>query len=240
MSSLFCKEVRREWGGLGLFPTDLEEDGPFSIRQQFRAIRHPETRAAERNQLLYLASRYLDPWDAEGMDGWTGNFKASDSLCHGFGLHLREVLQLLHYEFNPRLSNPLSDWDLWKVILARARTGSSKEKGWLTTQGRQSYPLPPRTPRWMAGRTDVMFWVPDPEIKNRWIEKVARRESSQVTDFAFRVLALRSWQEHEDTKEGPPLYRTTPYSGTKLRQRSGSPTPRWRKIFSSVCSATIC
>lgn len=184
---------------------DLEEDGPFSICQQFRSIYHPESRAAGRLQLLYRASRYLAPWHVEGIDGWTGNFKAAESLCHGFGLHPREVFQLLHFEFNPRLSNPLSDWDLWKVILARARTGSSKESGWLAIQGKQSYPLPPKAPHWMAGRTDVMFWVPDPEIRDRWIEKVARRESSQVTDFAFRVLALRSWQEHAGTKEGPPL-----------------------------------
>jgi len=184
---------------------DLEEVGPYSICQQFRSIHHPESRAAKRLQLLYRASRYLAPWDAESMDGWTGNFKASESLSHGFGLHPREVFQLLHKEFNPRLSNPLSDWDLWKVILARARTGSGKESGWLNNPGKQNHPLGPKVPQWMAGSTDVMCWVPDPEISNRWIEQVARRESAEVTDFAFRVLSLRSWQEHEDTRKGPPL-----------------------------------
>lgn len=187
------------------FPTDLEEGGPFSIRQQFRAIRHPETRAAERNQLLYRASRYLDPWDVEGRDGWTENFNAAESLCHGLQLHPREAFQVLRFEFNPRLRNPLSDLDLWKVIIARARTGCRRKSGWLNNRGEQSHPMQPRVPQWMAGRTDAMFWVPDPEIRNRWIEKIARRESSQVTDFALRVLGLRSWQGHEDTREGPPL-----------------------------------
>jgi hypothetical protein len=183
---------------------DLEEDGPFSICQQFRSIHHPESRAAERLQLLYRASRYLAPWDAEGMDGWTGNFKAAEVLCHGFLLHPREAFQLQRLEFNPRIGNPLSDWDLWKVIIARAGTGCGRESGWLNN-GAQIHRMQPRAPHWMAGRTDVMFWVPDLEIGNRWIEKVARRESSQVTDFAFRVLSLRSWQEPEDTRKGPPL-----------------------------------
>ena len=187
------------------FPTDLEKDGPFSICQQFRSIHHPETQAAERLQLLYRASRYLASWHPEAQNGWTEDFKAAESLCHGFRLHPQEAFQLLRCEFNPRLRNSLSDRDLWNVIQARAGTACSREGGWLNNPGKQCHRMLPKAPQWMVGRTDAMFWVPDPEIGNHWLEKVARQASSQVSNFATRILSLRSWQEHGNTRGEPPL-----------------------------------
>lgn len=189
-------------------PFDLEEAGPFSIFQQFRSIHHPESRAAERLKLFYGASNYLSRWHpkAYGWNGWTENFKAAEELCHRFRLHTREAFQLLRFEFNPRCCPRLSDSDLWKVILVWAEADCSscnRESDWLKES--QIQPSGPRAAHWMAGRSGVMFWVHDPEIGNRWIKEVARRESSKVTEFASRVLSLRSWQEHEDTRKGPPL-----------------------------------
>lgn len=199
------------WGGKSEAASDpflsgLEE-GPFTIRQQAESIHHPGESTAARIQVIYRASRYLNRWHpgSYGWNEWTENLRAARILCRGFELHPHEAFQLLRFDFNPRCHNPLSDQDLWKVILTASGLLHKKGRGWLNTPGRQSRPLRPRPPEWMREREESFFWIWEPERNERWIEEMTRRVPLDLSAFANGLLSICCQRGNGTTISEPPL-----------------------------------
>lgn len=215
-------------------PVDLEEEGPYTLHQQFQSAQYPGSLAAARMQVLQRASRYVNRMNPGHYCGneWTENLRAARILIHGFELHLHEAFQLLRFEFNPRCSNPLSDHHLWTVILAGSSGTHPNGRGWLNTPGKQTRPLHPRRPDWMRERQELFFWIPEEESTR----SIHGREWKAHDDLHSFLKALHTayFQRPDGSTLATPPLREFPMLGSEISVALGMPVKRVKERFEGL------
>lgn len=199
-----------------LYPRLSEQGFLGSTTVELLTIEHqscggccPGSYAKKRLEILYRGCRYISRWNQEysGKNEWTENFDASKALIHGFDLHPREAYQIIRLEFNPRFPNPLSDTELWMVILAADSCNSRFRRGRLRNNSDWvKFQPKPKAPQWMQEREVGLVWLPDSFNPTAWIRDSSEVATTLLTDFLVGVTSLRDQRKSHAERGGPPLH----------------------------------